>query len=204
MITAEEALTRLKEGNKRFVSGIEKGSTADIGSRKIELLAKQEPFAVVLGCSDSRVPAELVFDQGLGDLFVIRVAGNIVAPSGVGSVEFAVEQFGTPLVIVLGHSNCGAVIATVDQLIQPSETRSVNLRSIVDRIKPSVETILDATDERDTDILVNKAVRANIRSSVHNLCHGSRIIEEHVDANKLKVVGAEYSLETGIVDFFDC
>ncbi len=204
MITAEEALGRLKEGNKRFVVGIQQGSSPTVGSRKIELIANQEPFAVILGCSDSRVPAELVFDQGLGDLFVIRVAGNIVAPSGVGSVEFAVEQFGTPLVVVLGHSMCGAVIATVDELVRPSESRSANLQSIVNRIRPSVETILEATDERDHTVLVKKAVRANIRSSVYNLCHGSRIVEELIDANKLKVVGAEYSLETGVVDFFGC
>ncbi|MGI1677193.1 MAG: carbonic anhydrase [Cellvibrionaceae bacterium] len=204
MITAEEALSRLKEGNERFVVGIQEGNSPAVESRKMELIANQEPFAVILGCSDSRVPAELVFDQGLGDLFVIRVAGNIVAPSGVGSVEFAVEQFGTPLVVVLGHSQCGAVIATVDQLIRPSESRSANLRSIVNRIRPSVETILEATNERDVDVLVSKAVHANIRSSVHNLCHGSRIIEELVDADKLKIVGAEYSLATGVVDFFEC
>lgn len=204
MISSEEALIQLKEGNKRFVASLEKGESGDASARNMKLLSSQHPFAVILGCSDSRVPAELVFDQGLGDLFVIRVAGNIVAPSGVGSVEFAVEQFGTPLVVVLGHSRCGAVMATVDQLIQPSETRSPNLRSIVDRIKPSVETILDATEERNTDVLVEKAVRANIRASVQNLCHGSQIIEDYVGSNKVKIVGAEYSLETGVVDFFEC
>jgi carbonic anhydrase len=200
---ARDALQRLKEGNRRFLSG-EAGQAALLSpSRRSELVQGQKPFAVILGCSDSRVPAEIVFDQGLGDLFVIRVAGNIVAPSQVGSVEFAVERFGTPLVVVLGHSQCGAIAATVEALERPSETRSLNMGSIVERIRPSVEILLDTSLSLDHDALVHHAVRANIRTSAHHLRHGSQIIEELIRKDQLLVVGAEYSLETGVVEFFD-
>jgi carbonic anhydrase len=203
MIPAREALERLREGNRRFASD---GGTRDgLASpmRRSELTAGQEPFAIVLGCSDSRVPAEIVFDQGLGDLFVIRVAGNIVASSQVGSVEFAAERFGTRLVVVLGHSRCGAILATVEELQQPTGHRSRNLRSIVDRIRPSVEALLATELRDDPDALVRQAVRANIRASANQLRHGSEILEQLVRNTGLLVVGAEYSLETGVVDFFD-
>ena len=202
MITATEALERLRAGNSRFVSDSEQNvSTAR--KHRSELVVRQEPFAIVLGCSDSRVPAELVFDQGLGDLFVIRVAGNIVAPSQVGSVEFAAERFGTRLVVVMGHSTCGAVQATLEELERPSERRSPNLRSIVDRIWPSAQGLL-ATDLRhDPDALLQNAIRANIRASADHLRHGSQTLEQMIQEDGLLVVGAEYSLKTGIVDFFD-
>ncbi|HZD06127.1 MAG TPA: carbonic anhydrase, partial [Longimicrobiales bacterium] len=158
---------------------------------------------VVLGCSDSRVPAEIVFDQGLGDLFVIRVAGHVVAPSLVGSVEFAADRFGTRLVVVLGHSRCGAVLATLDELERPGGSRSPNLASIVDRVRPSVETLLATELREDRDALVREAVRANIRASADHLRHGSRVLEELIQRDGLVVVGAEYSLETGVVEFFD-
>jgi carbonic anhydrase len=164
----------------------------------------QEPFAIVLGCSDSRVPAEIVFDQGLGDLFVIRVAGNIVAPSQVGSVEFAAERFGTRLVVVLGHSQCGAIQATLEELRRPAKDQSRNLRSIVDRIRPSVQGILDADQDLGPEALMHAAVRANIRASVDHLRHGSEVLEQLIQGAGLMVVGAEYSLESGCVDFFDC
>jgi len=203
MIDADEALERLREGNRRFVSDAP-GRHADVGrARPGELADGQEPFAIVLGCSDSRVPAEIVFDQGLGDLFVIRVAGNIVAPSQVGSVEFAAAQFGTRLVVVLGHSMCGAVIATLDELGRPSENQSPNLRSIVDRVRPSVEPLLATELRRDRDALVREAVRANIRASVSQLRQGSPILEQLMREEGLQVVGAEYSLATGLVDFFE-
>ncbi len=144
---------------------------------------------------------EIVFDQGLGDLFVIRVAGNIVAPSQIGSVEFAAEQFGTRLVVVLGHSRCGAVEATLEQLQRPKENQSHNLHSIVDLVRPSVENLLEMNLEHDA--LVRQAVRANIRASVNHLRHGSEIIEQLILKDGLLVVGAEYSLETGVVDFFE-
>ena len=203
MIPAREALTRLREGNLRFASNL-RGSDAFLGhTRRTELAAGQEPFAIILGCSDSRVPAEIVFDQGLGDLFVIRVAGNIVAPSQVGSVEFAAARFGTRLVVVLGHSQCGAILATLEELRRPTENQSLNLRSIVDRVRPSVEGLL-ATDLRhDLDALVKEAVRANIRASADHLRHGSQVLEQLIRDDDLLVVGAEYSLETGVVEFFD-
>ena len=203
MIPALEALERLREGNRRFASESLNSGSATSGSRRRELVAGQEPFAIILGCSDSRVPAELVFDQGLGDLFVIRVAGNIVAPSQVGSVEFAAERFGTRLVVVLGHSTCGAVSATLEELRRPSEEQSRNLQSIVDRIRPSVEAILAAGRDKAPEALVEEAVRANIRVSADHLRHGSEVLEQLIAAGRLLVVGAEYSLETGLVDFFD-
>jgi carbonic anhydrase len=203
MISATEALERLQDGNRRFVSDVQDRGTLVGQTRRSELVAGQKPFAIILGCSDSRVPLEIVFDQGLGDLFVIRVAGNVVAPSQVGSVEFAVEQYGTPLVLVVGHTMCGAVIATLDDLSQPSENRSPNLRSIVSRIRPSIEALLDTDAAEHPGELLKLAVRANIRASVDGLRHGSEIIEQLIDANELLVVGAEYSIESGVVDFFD-
>ncbi|MGH7646220.1 MAG: carbonic anhydrase [Gemmatimonadales bacterium] len=202
-IAAREALQRLREGNRRFASGT--GSVDGLSShaRRAELVAGQQPFAVVLGCSDSRVPAEMVFDQGLGDLFVIRVAGNIVAPSQVGSVEFAVECYGTRLVVVLGHSQCGAVLATLEELRRPVGKQSRNLRSIVDRIRPSVEELLATELARDHDALVHEAVRANVRASANHLRHGSEVLERLIEHDGLLVVGAEYSLDSGIVHIFD-
>jgi carbonic anhydrase len=203
MISAREALERLREGNRRFASDTRSGDTLTNQRRRDEVAGGQEPFAIVLGCSDSRVPAEIVFDQGLGDLFVIRVAGNIVASSQVGSVEFAAGRYATPLVVVLGHSQCGAVLATLEELQRPTGHQSGNLRSIVDRVRPSVEALL-ATDLRhDPEALVREAVRANIRVSANHLRHGSEILERAIENEGLLVVGAEYSLETGVVDFFD-
>lgn len=199
-IPADEALERLKAGNSRFVSAT---ANAAPKAKPYQFVDGQEPFAIILGCSDSRVPAEMVFDQGLGDLFVIRVAGNIVAPSQVGSVEFAAQQFGTRLVVVLGHSLCGAVQATLEQLGKPLDRRSGNLASIVDRIRPSVEALVYTELRHDTDKLLHHAVRANIRTAVDHLRHGSKILEELIDTNELMVVGAEYSLETGVVEFFE-
>jgi carbonic anhydrase len=203
MIPALEALDRLREGNRRFVAETRNHETPASESRRRELAAGQEPFAIILGCSDSRVPAELVFDQGLGDLFVIRVAGNIVAPSQVGSVEFAAERFHTRLVVVLGHSKCGAILATLEELRRRSEDQSRNLRSIVDRIRPSVAGLLRTDLARDEDALVREAVRANIRFSADHLRHGSEVLEQLILTNGLLVVGAEYCLDTGVVDFFD-
>jgi carbonic anhydrase len=203
MIPALEALERLRDGNRRFVEETRSGGNGTSGSRRRELAAGQEPFAIVLGCSDSRVPAELIFDQGLGDLFVIRVAGNIVAPSQVGSVEFAAARFGTRLVVVLGHSKCGAIVATIEELGRSSQEQSRNLRSIVDRIRPSVEPLMGTDLARDYDALVRQAVRANIRASVNHLRHGSEILEGLIQNDGLIVVGAKYSLDSGIVDFFD-
>ncbi len=203
MTSAHEALERLREGNKRFASDNRQGGEPGTQSRRRELVGGQAPFAIILGCSDSRVPAEIVFDQGLGDLFVIRVAGNVVAPSQVGSVEFAAGKFGTPLVVVLGHSRCGAVQATLEELRRPTESQSPNLRSIVERVRPSLEPLLATELRDDPHALGQAAVRANVRASVSHLRHGSALLERLVERRELLIVGAEYSLETGVVDVFD-
>ena len=204
MIGAREAFERLREGNRRFASDERSGSeTLTSQAHRTALADGQEPFAIILGCSDSRVPAEIVFDQGLGDLFVIRVAGNVVAPSQVGSVEFAAAKFGTRLVVVLGHSRCGAVQTTLEELQRPTANQSRNLRSIVDRIRPSVEGLLFTRLKNDPEAMVSEATRANVRASADHLRHGSEILERLIQSEGLLVVGAEYSLETGVVDFFD-
>jgi carbonic anhydrase len=203
MIPAREALARLREGNHRFVSDALPSDAVESPRRRMQLATSQEPFAIILGCADSRVPAEIVFDQGLGDLFVVRVAGNIVAPSLVGSVEFAAARVNTRLVVVLGHSQCGAITATLEELRRTRETQSPNLRSIVDRVRPSVEALLQTDVARDPEALVRQAVRANIRTSANHLRHGSAILEQLIAEDGLLVVGAEYSLETGVVTFFD-
>jgi carbonic anhydrase len=203
MITAQEALSRLKEGNGRFVVDARTPNGVTGVTWRAGLATGQAPFAIILGCSDSRVPAEIVFDQGLGDLFVVRVAGNIVAASQVGSVEFAAARFGTRLVVVLGHSLCGAILATLEELQQTVEHQSPNLRSIVDRVRPSVLPLLSTNLKNDPVALVREAVRANIRASVDHLRHGSAILEQLMQDSGLLVVGAEYSLETGVVEFFE-
>ena len=202
MISAREALALLREGNRRFVADRERDARVG-ATRRNELTQRQEPFAIILGCSDSRVPAEIVFDQGLGDLFVIRVAGNVVAPSQIGSVEFAAAQFHTRLVVVLGHSGCGAVVATIDQLKRPLHKQSRTLRAIVDRVRPAVEPLLATPLRDDAQALMRTAVRANVRVAASNLRHGSEILEQLIASDGLLVVGAEYSLDTGVVEFFE-
>jgi carbonic anhydrase len=203
VLSALEALERLRQGNSRFVENQSVAASALNPARRAALVDGQEPFAIVLGCSDSRVPAELVFDQGLGDLFVIRVAGNIVAPSQVGSVEFAAARFGTRLVVVMGHSQCGAIAATLEEVLGRTTTQSRNLRSIVDRVRPSIETTLSSREHVDMGALMRDAVRANVRASVTHLRHGSALLEQMTREDGLLVVGAEYSLESGIVSFFE-
>lgn len=193
------ALERLREGNRRFAAN---ELTIDINDAvRRNLAAGQKPFAVILGCSDSRVPVELVFDQGIGDLFVIRIAGNIAQPSQIGSVEFAAQSFGTPLVVVLGHTRCGAIAATLDQLLQDADDDSSNMAAIISRIQPSVEGLIGEIDDRDE--LIHHAVRENVRYSADALRHGSRILEDLIERGELLIVGAEYALDTGVVDFFD-
>ncbi len=203
MIPALDALHRLQEGNRRFASSVRSAAALPSHDRLRELASGQEPFAIILGCADSRVPAELVFDQGLGDLFVIRVAGNIVAPSQIGSVEFAASRFATRLVVVLGHSQCGAISATLEELRRPTEKHSKNLRAIVDRVRPAVEGLLETEIASNEADLMKQAVRANIRASAEQLRHGSEVLEQLIRNEGLLVVGAEYSLETGMVDVFD-
>ena len=203
MLNVAQALERLREGNRRFVSNQAVGPLSSSSSRPAQPVVGQEPFAIILGCSDSRVPAELIFDHGFGDLFVIRVAGNVVAPSQLGSVEFAAARFGTRLVVVLGHSQCGAVAATLEDLERRATSQSQNLRSIVGRIRPSVETLFASGRQDDPNTLLRDAVRANIRASANHLRHGSDLLDHLIKRDGLVVIGAEYSLETGIVDFFD-
>lgn len=202
MINAEEALKKLQDGNKRFVAGIRGHKSPHIKSIP-QTKDSQNPFAIILGCSDSRVPAEIVFDQGMGDLFVIRVAGNIVAPSQLGSIEFAVENFGTQLVIVLGHSSCGAISATLDDIKNPGKQKQSNVFSIVGRIRPTVQRLLDTMPTHDEEAILEAAIRANILSSAQQLRHESPLLETYIEKNKLKVVSAEYSIMTGEVDFFE-
>ena len=203
MTSALEALVRLRDGNRRFVANRSTGSGGLPADRRAALVAGQEPFAIVLGCSDSRVPAELVFDQGFGDLFVIRVAGNIVAPSQIGSVEFAASRFGTRLVVVMGHSQCGAVAATLEEVLGRAPTPSRNLQSIVERIRPAVESMRSRRNETDPEALMPDAVRANVRAAANHLRHGSALLEQLITGDRLLVVGAEYSLQSGVVTFFD-
>ena len=202
-MNARDALRRLREGNRRFVSTIRDSKPIRMHAYRPDPGSAQRPLAVVLGCSDSRVPAELVLGQGFGDLFVIRVAGNIVAPSQIGSVEFAADRFGTRLIVVLGHSHCGAVAATVEQLLRPTEDQSPNLRSIVDRVRPAVEPLLSTDLRSDPEALVQKAIRANILTSASQLRRRSEILRRLIEKDGLVVVGAEYFLETGVVEFFD-
>jgi len=203
MISAADALERLREGNRRFVSSEDGRESVVNRQHQPGMATGQHPFAIILACSDSRVPTELIFNQGIGDLFVIRVAGNIVAPSQIGSIEFAAKQFGTRLVIVLGHSNCGAVIATLDELALKESHRSPNLRVIVDRVRPAVEPVLEKNKDLAEDEILNMAVRANVHASVEKLQHGSLIIKKLIDSGDLQIVGAEYSIEDGTVEFLD-
>ena len=199
---AQSSLFRLKEGNVRFMNNQSINSGQQSTLRRKGLVAGQAPFAIILGCSDSRVPAEFVFDQDLGDLFVIRIAGNVVAASQIGSIEFAIEAFGCPLVIVMGHTHCGAISATVKELQQPVENRSKYLQSIVDRIRPCVDQLLKTDLKNDHLKLEQAAGRANVEASVNQLEHSSSLIETAIQGGALSIIGAEYDLETGHVDFF--
>jgi carbonic anhydrase len=203
MISPAEALERLREGNRRFVCDEVSEETLASREHRAGAATPQEPFAIILACSDSRVPTELIFDRGIGDLFVIRVAGNIVAPSQIGSIEFAAKQFGTRLVVVLGHSNCGAIIATLQELALKKSHRSPNLRAIVDRVLPAVEPVLEEDSDVEDTAVIGRCVRANIRASVINLQHGSLILEQLIETGDLKIIGAEYSIETGNIEFFE-
>jgi carbonic anhydrase len=199
LITGEEALARLQAGNQRYKQNVR--SVDSLLSHSLRNITTQAPFAIVLGCSDSRAPAEIVFDQGLGDLFVIRVAGNIVAPSQIGSVEFAAERFGTRLVVVMGHTQCGAIDAAIEML--SGTPLSSNLMSIVNRVRPSIEALLATELTHDPERLRREAVRANVRAAVNHLRHGSEIIERLAADEGLLIVGAELDLTNGGVDFFE-
>lgn len=197
----QQALKRLCEGNQRFMLG-KTLYHENQHQRRADLLAGQSPFAIILGCADSRVPAELVFDQGLGDLFVIRIAGNIVAPSQIGSVEFAVEKFGTPLIVVLGHTQCGAISATIEAITQgPGQSIAQHLGSIVKRIAPNVRNLLKLS--LPAAQLEARACEANIRASVQQLRNSSEFLERELLASRIQVVGAQYNLESGQVHIYE-
>lgn len=204
-LNAQTILKMLQMGNERYVANL--ASTEPLRIPPPALVTEQRPNAIILGCSDARVPVELIFDQGLGELFVIRVAGNVVAPSQIGSIEFAAEKFGTQLVVVLGHSHCGAVTACVEALINPEQFYSPNLQSIVDRIRPSVYNLHEIMTANGNEVnmgeFIDRAVRANVRMSVSQLKHGSRILEDMVNDGRLTIIGAEYDVATGRVDFFN-
>jgi carbonic anhydrase len=198
---ALEVLQSLRDGNERFVSNVRSIEAMASQSRRAALAAQQSPGAVVLTCSDSRVPAEIVFDCGLGELFVVRVAGNVVAPSLLGSVEFAVATFGTPLVIVMGHTNCGAIKATVEALEHRREAPSPGIQDIVERITPAVRAVVQRGGSREA--VITAAGHANIHASAERLRRESAILADRVARGELMIVPAEYSLETGRVEFFD-
>ena len=202
IVPAPEALARLRAGNHRYVQNVRSVDSMISHSRRGEIQL-QSPFAIVLGCSDSRAPAEIVFDQGLGDLFVIRVAGNIVAPSQIGSVEFAAERFGTQLVVVMGHTQCGAIEAAIEAITGDHGPSSRNQLSIVNRVRPHVQSLVTTELARDPVRLRREAMRANVRASVNHLRHGSEVIERLADQGGLAVVGAELDLMTGEVIFFE-
>ena len=201
MVAANEALGRLKEGNARYVAG---GHSADdnlSAERRLNTSDSQSPFAVILGCSDSRVPAEYVFDQGIGDLFVVRVAGNIAATSQIASVEFALAKFGTKLIVVLGHAQCGAVIATLEDLENQTGAGTVHLEGVVSQIQPAVQAVLDRQQGADREEIIAGAVRENVRHAMADMQRDSTVIADAVSDDAM-IVGAEYSLHTGIVEFF--
>jgi carbonic anhydrase len=200
-LSSQDAMTRLVDGNRRYVQNVRSVDAMLSHSRRD--LVVQSPFAIILGCSDSRAPAEMVFDQGLGDLFIIRVAGNIVAPSQVGSVEFAAERLGARLVVVMGHTSCGVIDATIEAVTGQSGAGSRNLMSIVDRVRPVIEPLVGTELARDPVRLRREAMRANVRASVNHLRHGSECIERLADRGGLKVVGAELDLATGEVHFLE-
>ena len=201
MISAQDALKNLREGNARFASASQDHDSPEEGRHYFKAVDRQEPFAIILGCSDSRVPPEVVFDQGIGELFVVRVAGNIVTPTQIGSIEFAVKKFDTRLVVVLGHTMCGAIQATLEDLQTPMEPGSGNLPDIVNCIKPSVEAMLKNDLQEGPESLQRQAMRNNVLNSVHQLQQQSTLLRNQIDHEGLKIIGAEYCVSSGAVDF---
>ena len=202
IVPSREALERLREGNERYINNVRSVDSMLSHSRRGDM-ALQSPFAIVLGCSDSRAPAEIVFDQGLGDLFVIRVAGNIVAPSQIGSVEFAAQRFGTRLVVVMGHTQCGAIDATIEAVTSEHDPASRNMMSIVSRVRPGIEGLMATELARDPVRLRREAMRANVRASVNHLRHGSEVIERLADTRAWRWSAPSWISATGEVTFFD-
>ena len=202
MMTAREALLRLQEGNARFVAGDADPDAQCASARREQLLEGQDPFAIVVGCADSRVPVEFVFDQGLGDLFVIRVAGNVVSQTQLASIEFAAQEYDAKLVVVLGHTGCGAMRAALAAVRSGREPEPANLRMLVEKIRPAVECAIEGGDGQGMDALADLAGRENVRRAVDVIRNDPGVIRKLVDDEGLEIVGAEYSLATGVVEFF--
>lgn len=202
-VSADEALTMLEDGNARFVGGERCGDSYQRHTKLEDHLDDQSPFAIVLGCADSRVPVEIIFDVGLGDLFVIRVAGNVVTPALIGSVELAAEKLGPRLVVVLGHSGCGAVDIALSTLESNDVKTSGYVNAILERIRPAIEPLVGNAEGLNRNELMARSVRANVQAGVESLRHGSETLEHLIREEGLLVVGAEYSLETGVVHFFE-
>ena len=195
MTSATDGLERLREGNRRFVAGETTKSSVINPTSRAELVGGQHPFAVILACSDSRVPVQLVFDEGPGDLFIIRVAGNVATPTQIGSIEYAVTQLGVPLVVVLGHSGCGAVSTALDCIAHNAPLPSANLEAIIEEIRPAIEGL--------GDISLDEAVLANVRWTMDRLTRSSPILARMIEDRNLVVTGANYLLDTGEVTFLD-
>jgi carbonic anhydrase len=193
IIAPAEAIARLKDGNSRYTNGNlqHPGQTTE---RRAELAKSQHPFAIIVSCSDSRVPPEIVFDQGIGDLFICRVAGNVINDESLGSIEYAVDHLGVRLILVLGHQRCGAVQAAKETIAAKGKAFG-HIESLVTAIKPAVE----ATVNGDLDA----TIKANVKHVVDALRASTPILKPKVDADELKVVGATYSLDTGFVSFLD-
>ena len=203
MIAPEDALLRLQEGNARFVSGDIASGPQHYRVSREQIVADQHPYAIVIGCSDSRVPVEIVFDQGLGDLFVIRIAGNVISKTQLGSIEFAALNFGARLVVVLGHTGCGAVTAAYAAVEGGEEQESENFRVLLDQIRPAVKRAIERDGSCAFPALIDRVGRENVRLAVDEIRNSSGIIRRLVDDEGLLVVGAEYSLATGAVAFFN-
>lgn len=201
-LSPSQAIDRLKQGNQRFVSGVRSVDSFLSHLKMADLAANgQAPFAIVLTCSDSRCPAEMIFDQGLGDLFVVRVAGNVIAPSLLASIEFAAANFGSPTVIVLGHTLCGAVSATIDHALHPENPLpSPHLEELVGRIRPAIEVTHRSQSDSDQDFLVAATVE-NVKRSRRLILEQSQITRNLVSDGKLSVEGAILDIATGVVTF---
>lgn len=201
-MTPKDALRELHAGNKRFVAHLHNETPTDNHNRQHELIINQRPIAIIVGCSDARVPPELIFDQGMGDLFVIRVAGNIITPAQLESIEFAALAFGPRLVVVLGHTCCGAVQATVNALIDPSTNPDGMYPTVVEHVRPSAQAAIDAGGA-STDEIVDHATHHNVRRSIETITTKSRALKKLMLVEGMLVVGAKYRIEDGAVEFLE-
>jgi carbonic anhydrase len=197
-VTADDALQRLMAGNKRFVESQIKHRSLTIRETREKLVRGQKPYAIILSCSDSRVPPEIVFDETLGQLFVVRVAGNVLDPIVLGSIEYAVEHLGSALIMVLGHEACGAVTAAFDE----TGDAGGNVEAVIDLIKPAVQKVKDTMKGKSRAEQVEAAIDTNIDLVAGNLTVQSSVIKEYVDRGKLKIVKGKYHLHRGEVTLF--